>query len=205
MHFNTIAFITLLSLASAAPASLEARFPNSRGTRVLLPLVNSLYHGFNGSIDYGVRRGEVSRENWNGRDNGTLVTFDLNGRTLPERCNLDFYLEPNVQSSDPSAGSFASGTRLMDIFSSSQPAPVGGSKGWGGPGNQRDNHLGRVEVQNQDAKIVPTISSRLRGFPCPKIGDSNVKNGLVGYELVPVGDAVRVQWDTAVSGLYFNW
>lgn len=172
---------------------------------MLPPSAISLYHASNGAIDYGVRRGEVSRENWNGRDNSTLVTFDLNGRTLPEKCNLRFYLEPNTQSSDPSAGSFVSGTGLIDIFSSLQPAPVGGSKGWGGPGNQRNNHLGRVKVQNQDAAIVFFDSSHLEGFQCPKAGDGNVRNGLVGYELVPVGDADRVQWDAAVSGLYLTW
>ena len=205
MHSTTMALITVLSLASAAPACLEARFPTSRGNNILPPSAISIYHSSNGAIDYGVRRGEVSCENWNGRDNSTLVTFDINGRTLLEKCNLRFYLEPNTHSSNPGSGSFVSGTGLIDIFSSLQPTPVEGSKGWGGPGSQRNDYLGRVKVQNQDAAIDTSVPNQLEGFNCPKASDWNVKNGLVGYELVPVGDADRVQWDAAVSGLYLKW
>ena len=206
MYFTTIALTTLLSITSAAPASLKARFPTGRYNNVLPPSAISIYHGQNGAIDYGVYRGEVSRNNWDGRDNSTLVTFDLNGRTLPDTCFLRFWLEPNTQSSDPRTGSFVSGTGLIDVFSSLQPAPQEGSKGWGGPGNQRNNPLGRLKVNfNGDATVLDFAPNQLSGFKCPKVGDWNVKNGLVGYELVPVGDADRVQWDGAVSGAYLSW
>jgi hypothetical protein len=202
MHFPTIAFTTLLSLASAAPAAIEARFP--RGN-VLPPSSISIYHGSNGAIDPSVARGEVSRNNWDGRDNSTLVTFDLNGKTLPDRCFLRFWLEPGTAGS-PTSGSFWSGTGLIDVFSSLQPAPKEGSKGWGGPGNQRNNPLGRMKVNyNGDATVLDFAPNQLSAFQCPKIGDWNVKNGLVGYELVPVGDQDRIQWDNAVSGLYLNY
>ena len=205
MHSTTMALTTVLSLASAAPASLEARFPTSRGNNVLPPSAISIYHSSNGAIDYGVRRSEVSCKDWNGRDNSTLVTFDINGRTLPKKCNLRSCLEPNTQSSNPGSGHSVSGTGLIDIFSSLQPTPVGGSKGRGGPGNQRNDYLCRVKVQNQDAAIDASVPSQLEGTNCPKAGDWNIKNGLVGYELVPVGGADRVQWDAAVSGLYLKW
>ena len=197
MHFPTIALTTLLSMASAAPATIEARFPSGN---VLRPSAISIYHGINGAIDYGVAIAEVSRNNWDGRDNTTLVTFDLNGKSLPGKCFLRFWLEPKTQSS------YWDGTGLIDVFSSSQPAPKEGSKGWGGPGNQRYNPLGRMKVNyNGDATVLDFAPNQLSAFDCPKVGDWSVKNGLVGYELVPVGDKDRVQWDGAVSGLYLSW
>ncbi|KAF9694186.1 hypothetical protein EKO04_007900 [Ascochyta lentis] len=206
MHFPTIALsalASLASLASAAPAVLEERLP--RGN-VLPPSAISIYHVFDGAIDYGVARGEVSRSNWDGRDNSTLVTFDLNGKSLPENCFLRFWLEPSTQPSSPTSGSFWSGTGLIDVFSSLQPAPKEVSKGWGGPGNQRNNPLGRLKVNyDSDATVLDFAPNQLSGFKCPKVGDWNVKNGLVGYELVPVGDQDRVQWDGNVGGLYLNW
>ncbi|KAJ4361400.1 hypothetical protein N0V95_001913 [Ascochyta clinopodiicola] len=203
MHFPTIALVTLVSITSAAPTALEARFPKGN---VVPPSAISIYHGSNGAIDYGVARGEVSRNNWDGHDSSTLVTFDLNGKNLPENCSLRFWLEPGTQSSSPTSGSFWSGTGSIDVFSSLQPAPKEGSAGWGGPGNQRNNPLGRVKVNyNGDATVLDFAPNQLSGFRCPKIGDWNVKNGLVGYELVPVGDQDRVNWDATVSGLYLNW
>lgn len=206
MQFTTLALATLFSFGSAAPASLEARFPTGHYNNILPPSATSIYHGQNGAIEYGVNRAEVSRSSWNGRDNSTLATFDLNGRTLPDKCSLRFWLEPNSQYNDPSRGSFVFGTGLVDVFSGLQPAPREGSKGWGGPGNQRNNPLGRVKVNyNGDATTLDFAPNQLTGFKCPKVGDWNVKNGLVGYELVPVGDTDRVQWDAAVSGLYLSW
>ena len=83
---------------------------------------------------------------------------------------------------------------------------MGGSPGWGGPGNQRYLPLGRLKVRyNGAAGLVTDISSPLQSFPCPKIGDSNVKDGFVGYELVPVGDSVKEQWNSDVNGLYLDW
>lgn len=197
MHFSTITLATLLSVTSAAPAAIEARFPKGN---VLPPSAISIYHGSNGAIDYGVANGEVSRNNWNGLDNSTLVTFDLNGKTLPDKCFLRFWLEPNTHDS------YWDGTGLIDVFSSLQPAPKEGSKGWGGPGNQRNNPLGRMKVNyNGDATVLDFAPNQLSAFKCPKVGDWNVKNGLVGYELVPVGDKDRVQWNGASSGLYLNW
>lgn len=38
-----------------------------------------------------------------------------------------------------------------------------------------------------------------------KMGDFNVKNGVVGFEVVPVGDWDRVEWDAGVSGLYLSY
>ncbi|KAF1926406.1 uncharacterized protein M421DRAFT_93964 [Didymella exigua CBS 183.55] len=206
MQFTTLTLTTLLSLTFAAPASLKVRFPIGRYNKVLPPSATSIYHGQNGAIDYGVYRGEVSRSNWDGRDNSTLVTFDLNGRTLPDTCFLHFWLEPNSQYNDPARGSFVSGTGLIDVFSSLQPAPKEGSEGWGGPGNQRNNPLGRVEANFAgDATTLDSAPNQLSGFKCPRVGDWNVKDGLVGYELVPVGDADSIRWDAAVSGLYLSW
>ena len=56
MDFTPLALTTIVSLASAAPASLEARFPTSRYNNVLPPFATSIYYGQNGAIDYGVNR-----------------------------------------------------------------------------------------------------------------------------------------------------
>lgn len=203
MHFSTVALTALLSLVSAAPTALETRSIEGNG---LPPSAISTYHGSNGAIDYGVARGEVSRNNWDGRDHSTLVTFDLNDTDLPDTCFFRFWLEPDTKYSNPASRNIISGTGLIDVFSSLQPAPVEGSKGWGGPGNQRNNPLGRIKASfNGDATVLDFAPNQLSRFKCPKIGDWNVKNGLVGFELVPVGDQDRVQWDGAVSGLYLSW
>lgn len=198
MLFSTFAAASLLSLAAAAPTAVEKRWPTDSSS--LQPSAISIYHHFNGAIDYGVSNGEVSRAQWNGRDNSTLVTYDLNSRTLPATCSFKFWLESD-------SASLFSGTGQVDIFSSLQPAPVGGSPGWGGPGNQRYLNLGRFEVKyNGNAVVITNVApNQLNSFPCPKIGDFNVKNGLVGYEIVPVGDSVRVEWSSAVSGLLLDW
>lgn len=201
MLFSTLIATSLLSLASAAPTTINKRWPAADSSS-LTPTTISIYHGQNGAIKYNVAKGEVSREQWNGKDNSTLVTFDLNGNTLGTTCSLKFFHD----STDTSA-IFTGYPAQVDIFRSLQPAPVGGSPGWGGPGNQRDIHLGRLEPRyNENAEVVENVGpNQLNSFPCPKAGDYHVKNGLVGYEIVPVGDRVRVDWTAALSGLYLDW
>ncbi len=201
MLFSTLVTTTLLSLTSAAPlAEISKRWPTDDGTS-LRPSVISIYHGQNGAIDYNTPHGEVSRAQWNGKDNSTLVTFDLTSRTPPAgaTCSFKFFIDP--------ADTAAKATGFIDIFKSLAPAPVGGSPGWGPPGNQRDTNLGRFQPQvGGYATVVSDVGpNQLNGFPCPTSSDYHVKNGLVGYEIVPAGDQVRVEWTAALSGLYLDW
>lgn len=199
MHFCTLALAALLSFTSAIPtAAVEKRWPST--TNIIKPYTISIYHSFNGAITPAVDKGEVSRNYWDGRDNTTLVTFDITGRTLPATCFLRFYLDPA-----DSAASW-SGTAQIDVFSSLQPAPAQGSAGWGGPGNQRNLPLGRFQVTGLgQATPLNFAPNQLGSFPCPKVGDGNVRDGKVGYELVPVGDQDRVTWSADLSGLYLGW
>ena len=201
MLFSSFVAASILSLASAAPAAISKRWPAPDGSS-LTPSAISIYHGQNGAIVYNVAKGEVSREQSNGKDKSTLVTFDLKGKTLGSTCSLKFFHD-NADTSAIFTGSPAQ----FDIFRSLQPAPTAGSPGWGGPGNQRDIHLGRLEPKyNGNAVIVTNVGpNQLGGFPCPKVGDYYVKNGLVGFEIVPVGDRVSAEWNAALSGLYLDW
>lgn len=45
---------------------------------------------------------------------------------------------------------------------------------------------------NGDATVLGFVPYQLSGFKCPKVGDWDVKNVLVGHELVPISDADRV-------------
>ena len=199
MLLSTFVAASLLSLASAAPLTVEKRWPTDDGSS-LRPSTISIYHGQNGAIDYNVAKGEVSREQWNGKDNSTLVTFDLNKRTPPAgaTCSFKFYHD--------SADTSAQLSGDIDIFKSLQPAYTS-SPAWGPPGNQRDTNLGRFRpVYNGYATVVTDVGpNQLNGFPCPTAGDYHVHNGLVGYEIVPAGDRVRVEWTASLSGLYLDW
>jgi hypothetical protein len=201
MLFSSLVITTLCYLTAAAPTAINKRWPVADGT-FITPSVISIYHGQNGAIEYNTAKGEVSREQWNGKDNSTLVTFDINGKTLGTTCSLRFF-----QDSADTSAIFTGYPAQVDIFRSLQPAPVSGSTGWGGPGNQRDIPLGRFEPRyNGNAVVVENVGpGLLNSFPCPRIGDYNVKNGLVGFEIVPVGDRVRVEWTAALSGLYLDW
>ncbi len=66
--------------------------------------------------------------------------------------------------------------------------------------------MGRMKANyNGDATVLDFAPNQLKSFPCPKMGDFNVKNGVVGFEVVPVGDWDRVEWDAGVSGLYLSY
>ena len=89
------------------------------------------------------------------------------------------------------------GTKQVNIYSSLKPAPVEGSKGWGGPGNQRDQDIGRFLVyKGGNGDLIQGGES----VPCPGKG-----KGPVGFEVVPIGESDRVEWGAGLSGLYLTW
>lgn len=192
MLFSTFAIASLVTLVSAAPTAIEKRWPSI--PRILRPSVISRYEGFNGAITYNVARGEASKSG-NGRDISALVTFDNTNLDLPATCELRFFLDAtdaNVQ---------LSGTQQVAIFSSLKPAPAAGSTGWGPPGNQRNEDLGRFSlVRGGDGTLIAGQSTKVRSFPCPRKGA-----GPIGFEVVPLGDRDRVEWSANLSGLYITW
>jgi len=88
------------------------------------------------------------------------------------------------------------GTKQVNIYTSLYPAPAAGSAGWGGPGNGRNQDVGRFLVyKGGNADLIMGTDS----VACPKKGET------VGFEVVPTGDADRVEWSKDLSGLYLTW
>lgn len=177
---------TLFTLSLTAPTSFSPRWPQI--SNILRPTVISQYSGATGAIAYNTATGVVAKTSQG--DLTTLVTFENTSLDLPASCRLRFYLD----SAD--AAVVTDGTKLVNIFSSLKPAPVGGSQGWGGPGNQRNQDIGRFLVyKGGNADLVMGGEA----VPCPTRGEK------VGFEVVPVGDVDRVEWSGSLSGLYLTW
>jgi hypothetical protein len=189
MIFTALAVSSILSLSYAAPITLAARESNLSNT--LKPITISLYSGATGGITPNVATGSATKTPTG--DITTLVTFENKSFDVPSTCRLRFHLD-NLDTAV-----VLDGTKEVGIFSSLNPAPAGGSKGWGGPGNQRNIDLGRFKlVKGGDGSVV--YATGLDAFPCPKRGA-----GPVGFEVVPIGDVDRVEWSAALSGLYLTW
>ncbi|KAF2009657.1 hypothetical protein BU24DRAFT_473835 [Aaosphaeria arxii CBS 175.79] len=202
MRFSSVAAASLLSLASAAPAAVDKRWQTPAPANTLTPSTLATYYGKDGSIVAPVTIGHASQYQGASGATTTLVTFNLNNAayTPPAgaQCTLKFFLDLT----DGAAHIGKPGDQI-DVFSSLQPAPAAGSPGWGGPGNQRNIGLGRL--QPVIGGLATTVQNNgIESFPCPKIGDSNVKGGLVGFEVVPVNTA-SVDWSNIASGLYLQW
>lgn len=186
MLFSLFTTTTLFTLSLAAPTSLSPRWPQI--SNILRPSVISQYSGVNGAIVYNTPKGVTAKTSQG--DLTTLVTFENTALDLPASCRLRFYLD----STDSAV--VTDGTKLVNIFSSLKPAPVEGSAGWGGPGNQRNLDIGRFLVyKGGNADLIQGGEA----VPCPKKGEK------VGYEVVPVGDVDRVEWSGSLSGLYLTW
>jgi hypothetical protein len=120
-----------------------------------------------------------------GHDQCVLLTFEYLDWSAGRQCWIGFVLD-----------SFSSvgGTGQLDLFSSNAPAP-GCSTGWG-PGNQRNNDLGRMQVHRPGpATWIQTFGGLTRSRPCPPPGT------VEAYELVGVGDTVSVVWRPTKTGL----
>jgi hypothetical protein len=192
MHFSTLTTTaSLLSLSLAAPAALTPRFPPI--SNILQPSFISRYSGTNGAITFNVATGSATKTPTG--DITTLVTFENTSLDLPATCRLRFFLD----GSDSAV--VLEGTKQVEIFSSLKPAPAAGSAGWGGPGNQRNNDLGRFSLyKGGNGDLVPGFPTGVNSVACPKKGA-----GPVGFEVVPVGDVDRVEWSKGLSGLYLTW
>jgi hypothetical protein len=184
MHSITLTAASLLSIVAALPTTLNSRWPNA--TNILKPTIISQYSGTNGAITYNVEKGIAAKTNTG--DITTLVTFDNTSRDdMPTTCRLRFSLDSNDNSIA------LEGTKQVNIFSSLKPAPKEGSRGWGGPGNQRNLDIDMVTMYRGGDFLVGYV-------PCPGKG-----KGPVGYEIVPVGDVDRVEWNGEMGGLYLTW
>ncbi|KAF2877556.1 hypothetical protein BDV95DRAFT_559548 [Massariosphaeria phaeospora] len=186
MQFFIPTLTTLLSLSSALP--LTARWPTVTSV-ILPPSVLSQYSISTGAINYDTATGLVSKTG-DGKDTSTLATFDIPPSLKGYTCSLHFYLDAG----DSVAS--VSGSGLIDVYSSLKPAPAYDVPAWGPPGNQRDQHYGRLSVvEAGEATVQEGHPVTVKGFPCPG-------EGPVGFEIVGVYDQVGVAWDPTYSGLY---
>lgn len=130
--------------------------------------------------------GQVSKSSDNGgRDITALLTFTYPTAAQGKQCQFAFSLDNTAT---------VRGSGKLDLFTSNSPAP-GPKSGWG-PGNQRNNHLGRLSVsKNNLATWDSTYSSYLtKKTPCKAPGTKE------GFELVGVYDNDFISWNPSVAG-----
>ena len=195
MLFSTLILSALTAVSAAGPTAISERRP--LGFKFISPYQTYNYNDMKIKPTY---IGQVSRDMPPGTQISSLMTYDISSRSLPDTCYLQFSATPKTFKlkipSDPSKN-----TVNVDVFSSGQPVRLLNA------GNQRDKHLGRLlfDLSQEQDKIVRVENPDTllgKGFPCPKIGDSNVVNGKVGFEVTIVGEKREMTWDARVNGPY---
>jgi hypothetical protein len=178
-------FATATLAAATLAAPLEARTGSPGPTFGPSAIFN--YDVGTGAIQCGPPGGLISKSTSNnGHDITTLATFVYPPESTGKNCALHFYLGPD---------SGLSGSQKIDVFTSLQPAP-GCTTGWG-PGNQRNQHLGRWQAQlNGWASWVESYGGELT-YPTPCKPAGTVE----AFELVGVYDNDYVSWNPAVVGV----
>lgn len=181
--FKTI-IAALFAATSVVAAPLEAR--QSGSGDYFTPSATWLYNVRTGAIaatDYGY----VSKASNNlGNDVTTLVTFTYPKAAEGKKCQFGFYLDNSAT---------VRGSKKLDLFSSSSPAP-GPRDSWG-PGNQRNNNLGRFNPVV--GGFATTWDAKYSAFLTEKT-DCRLAGTQEGFELVGVWDEDLVSWDTKTSG-----
>ncbi|KAF2190036.1 hypothetical protein K469DRAFT_560699 [Zopfia rhizophila CBS 207.26] len=197
MKFTTATIAILLSLTttiSAAPTpNLNARnitSPNYIDTSsAITPHGISIYHGYNGAIQYGVTSGKIQRIQSGNDDISTLVTFYFPSGLEKFTCEFMF------QTDD--ADSKINGD-IFDVFNSNEIVKSA-SKGWGAPSNYRGTPLGRMKaIPGGNAKVMEGFPGKNTQFKCPSAG-------FKGYEVAPTGDKTHIEWHGSYDGPYIRY
>ncbi|KAK2015255.1 hypothetical protein LZ32DRAFT_656596 [Colletotrichum eremochloae] len=181
----------VLAAASALATPLSVRQSAPPPTS-FAPSATFTYNTRNGAIYPSNYGGVISKSSSNeGNDLTALLTFTYPQAAAGKKCQLWFLLD------GPTSG--VSGSRKLDVFASSRPAPAGGSPGWGagGPGNQRDANLGRWSVPAAGgwATWDATYGAYLTAPT-----DCKAPGTVEGFELVGVYDNDYVSWNAQLSG-----
>ncbi|QDS77448.1 hypothetical protein FKW77_006851 [Venturia effusa] len=179
--------LSLLSIAGIACALPTPDVPS--GPNIIQPSARSIYEVNTGAIYYQSQTGHIFKSS-SGNDLTTLLTFDLPSSLQGKTCSFHFYLDSTAR---------AEGTKAFDLYSSLKPATAN-SPGGSGPGNQRNQFMGRMKaVLGGEATWVPDVFPKTgESFPCP-YGDA------FGYEVVGSGDYVDIAWNPPASGSYISW
>jgi hypothetical protein len=178
--------LSLITVAVAAPTPAP-QVPT--GPNIIRPSVRSQYYVSTGAISYNTGVGLVSKNGRTG-DITTLITINIPAAAVGKPVKFNFAL-------DTAAATTVTGSGLLDLFSSLQPATASTSS-WG-PGNQRNVQLGRLSVSKGAA------ATWVAGFPTAS--QSYVFNaaGAYGFELVGVYDQDVVSWSGSNNGLWISY
>jgi hypothetical protein len=187
MLAKTLLAMTSL-VASTMAAPLEARTAPPVPANTFAPTALYSYDVGTGAIGAASSWAVVDKYTSNGgHDSTTLMTFTYPNAAEGKQCALYFYSNPDTQMS-------WTGSERLDIFSSNSPAP-GKTSGWG-PGNQRNNHLGRWKKSGSAwADWEATYGGLSVAQPCKPAGTYE------SFEIVGVWDNDHVSYDNAFSGV----
>ncbi|KAF4442443.1 idi-3 precursor [Fusarium austroafricanum] len=175
---------TIFTALFAATATLAAPLER-RSDDYFTPSAIHTYNIANGAI-HNTDEGRVTKAPGNGgNDITTLLTFTYPEAARGKKCQFAFYLNGKEN---------VIGSKKLDLYSSLAPAP-GPRAGWG-PGNQRNIHLGRMDVKvggfaTWEATYGPYMTQKT---DCKKPGT------VEGLELVGVYDLDAIYWNPAISG-----
>jgi len=185
MKFTTTLASLILGLTSTSSA-----LPT--GDQTIIPTTISIYHGYNGAIEYDVARGKASRLQSGNDDISTLITFTFPESTRYKKCEFKFELDDTYP-----PYTFSPANAAVDVFRTSKIA-TGDSAGWGPPSNYRDTQVGRLRLKAGDQAVVDWQVGAGFTFDCPA-GET------WGFEVTPTGDAMSVEWGEPTDGPWIRW
>jgi hypothetical protein len=180
---------SILALAGLAASSPAPRPQIPATGSFLLPAAVSQYDVWTGAIRYASGAGKIFK-NGKTTDTTTLLTFNGTAASAGQTCAFHLYL---------ASTSTLTGAANFDVFSSLKPATKSASS-WP-PGNQRNNHLGRMKAAlGAEATVLAGYPTAVSGFPCPAAGVA------AGFEFVPTDDVTDIEWtQSATVGAYISW
>ena len=190
MFFYKAIVATLAATGSVLGAPLEPRngtVPTPASESYFLPSDTWRYNVKNGAIS-SATTGMIEKSTGNGgADTTTLVTFTYPEAARGKKCQFAFNFDTTAS---------ASGSRKLDVFTTSGIAP-GPTSGWG-PGNRRNNHLGRLSAPAAFPGFA-TWDATYGAYLTQKI-NCKAPNTKEGFELVGVYDVDYIWWDSAAAG-----
>nr|CEG05028.1 unnamed protein product [Fusarium clavum] len=203
MLFKAI-LATAITATSAVAAPLEARqvtatvtvtateCPGSVTAPTTLPSdpASSSYFSPSDTWQYSVHNGaiaaapslvEIYKSTGNGgKDQSALVTFTYPAAARNGQCQLEFHLPANAS---------PAGSKKIDVYSSIKPA-TGPASSWP-PGNQRNNHIGRLSVVPGGAATWDFSQKPSLAFKTPCKAPGTVE----AFEFVGVGEFDSINWN----------
>ncbi|KAI9855527.1 MAG: hypothetical protein M1813_009755 [Trichoglossum hirsutum] len=173
------AFTNAVPTPQGAPSTPPHRISYNGTT--LYPYATSTYAVWSGAVTYGTTYGLIQKTQKTS-DITTLATFDFPASTAGKKCAFNFRLSNSAT---------VTGTGQADVFTTLDN-PKGSTTDWP-QGNQRDNHVARIQaVKGGEATLVMGFGHE-GPFDCPA-------GHRYTAELVPTGDYDEIRWDVYTEG-----